>query len=200
MLARRRFAPALAALAAAGATCLGLSAPALARQSAGCGPVRHYSGSGAASLGNLSLARDSTLSWTNDGYVFQVNSSAGMPVNSEAHSGTAMVGRGKLEHLSVTAIGSWKMRFTPLCPGKHAAAKAARRLSGTGSKEIGALTITRTSRITWTSAGDLFLFLARGGMIVNSTAHRGSTVLAPGTYQGVEVKAYGAWTIAITQV
>lgn len=46
--------------------------------------------------------------------------------------------------------------------------------------------------------GDLFqIFDEEFGIGVNSQGHSGDTVLAPGTYESVEVNALGNWTIKI---
>jgi hypothetical protein len=73
----------------------------------GCGALRSFSGDGGKSLGTLSFPRDSTLSWTNSGAIFQILSSEDVPVNSQAHRGTTVLESGTYKHFQVNAMGSW---------------------------------------------------------------------------------------------
>ena len=52
------------------------------------GEGQSYNGNGGKSLGTITVDKESTLEWTNDGSVFQIYTSEGVPVNSQAHSGT----------------------------------------------------------------------------------------------------------------
>jgi hypothetical protein len=72
-----------------------------------CGAIRTFSGDGGKNLGTLNFARDTTLSWTNSGAIFQIFSSGDVPVNSQAHRGSTVLDPGTYEHFQVNAIGSW---------------------------------------------------------------------------------------------
>lgn len=73
-----------------------------------------YSGNGGKNLGTIDVSSPSTLHWTNDGALIQINDdSAGIAVNSEAHSGTTAVEPGTYKNVSVNAIGNWKITVKP---------------------------------------------------------------------------------------
>ena len=158
-----------------------------------CGAVRTFSGNGGKSLGTLKFARDSTLLWTNSGAIFQIFTSDDVSVNSQAHRGTTVIDRGTLHHFQINAIGAWKLKFTPRCTAMTNGSKFA----GNGGKNLGTIRIAKTSVLTWTNTGAIFQIFSSDGVPVNSQAHRGTTVLDPGTYSHFQVNAIGDWTISI---
>jgi hypothetical protein len=159
-----------------------------------CGPVKHFSGNGGKSLGTLTFARDSTLTWTNDGAIFQIFSSEAVPVNSQAHKGSTAIDKGAMHKFQVNAIGNWKLTFTPRC---SSAATSGTKFAGDGGKNLGTIKVARESVLTWTNTGAIFQIFTDDGVPVNSQAHRGTTVLDAGTYSHFQVNGIGTWTISI---
>ena len=160
----------------------------------GCGAVSTSPGTAEKNLGTLTFARDSTLSWTNDGAVFQIFSTEGVPVNSQAHRGTTVIDKGSVHKFQVNAIGNWRLTFTPRCSG---AAASSSTFSGNGGKSLGTLHIAKESVLTWTNTGGIFQIFSDEDVPANSQAHRGTTVLDAGTYHHFQVNAIGNWTISI---
>jgi hypothetical protein len=190
----RRLAPVLAVIAAASVAPLSLPAASTASASKVCGAVRHFSGSGGRSLGNLTLARDSVLSWRNDGLAFQVITRDGVPVNSGSHSGTAELGKGTLVRVQITAMGNWAMTITPRCTPPTSAGSYA----GVGGKVFpSVIHVPRASVLTWTSAGGTFMIVANDLIPVNSKARHGTAQLPAGSYSRFIVNATGPWKITI---
>jgi hypothetical protein len=73
-----------------------------------------YSGNGGKNLGTIAVSSSSTLHWTNDGALIEINDdSNGIAVNSEAHSGTTAVDPGTYENVYVNASGDWTITITP---------------------------------------------------------------------------------------
>jgi hypothetical protein len=162
--------------------------------SVSCGAVKHVSGNGGKSLGSLAFPHDSTLTWTNDGAIFQIFSSASVLVNSHAHRGAAVIDKGVQHDFQINAVGNWHLTFTPRCAPATAAPS---RFSGNGGKGLGTIRLSRQSVLSWTNDGPLFQIFANGGVPVNSQAHRGTTVLDAGSYTHFQVNAVGNWTISI---
>jgi FlaG/FlaF family flagellin (archaellin) len=158
-----------------------------------CGAIRTFSGDGGKNLGTLNFARDTTLSWTNSGAIFQIFSSGDIPVNSQAHRGTTALDSGTYKHFQINAIGTWKIKLTPRCVTTTTGSK----FVGNGGKNLGTVHVAKTSVLTWTNTGAIFQIFSSGDVPVNSQAHRGSTVLDPGTYKHFQVNAIGSWTISI---
>ena len=71
--------------------------------------------------------------------------------------------------------------------------------SGNGLKNLGTIEIPTTSTLKWTNDGALFQIFADDGVLANSQAHSGDTVLDSGTYTSVKVNAIGNWTLKITE-
>jgi hypothetical protein len=159
-----------------------------------CGVVRHFAGNGGKNLGTLTFARDSTLTWTNDGDIFQIFSAEGVPVNSQAHRGTTVIDKGSEHKFQVNAIGNWRLTFTPRC---STATTSGSMFSGNGGKNLGTIHVARESVLTWTNSGAIFQIFSDEGVPANSQAHRGTTVLDAGTYHHFQVNAMGTWTISI---
>lgn len=77
--------------------------------------TRRYHGNGGRTLPRFTLAEDSTLKWTNDGDYFGVYDTpdqlAGVPVNSQAHSGETTLDAG--EHkLEINGVGNWTIKIS----------------------------------------------------------------------------------------
>jgi hypothetical protein len=72
-----------------------------------------YHGNGGKNLGTITVTKESNLEWTNDGNFFAVMTSEGVPVNSQAHSGSSVLEAGTYSKFEVNAIGSWTIRITP---------------------------------------------------------------------------------------
>jgi cytoskeletal protein RodZ len=72
-------------------------------------PSRQYSGNGGKTLGDLDFPRGTTMTWTNDGAIFQVldDGSDVVPVNSQAHSGSTVLNGGSYPNFQVNAVGNW---------------------------------------------------------------------------------------------
>ena len=67
-----------------------------------------YSGDGEKNLGTIAVSSSSTLHWTNEGALIQINDdSDAIAVNSEARRGTIAVEPGTYENVYVNASGSW---------------------------------------------------------------------------------------------
>src|SRR4051812_4183120 len=79
----------------------------------GGGGVQSYSGNGGKNLGTIEVPSDSTLEWTNDGDIFQIFTSDGVPVNSQAHHGTTELTAGTHSDFQVNAIGDWTIKIRP---------------------------------------------------------------------------------------
>jgi hypothetical protein len=88
------------------------STPTQATPSGGSG--QSFSGNGGKSLGTITVANDSTLTWTNDGGLFTLNDdSYGIYVNSQGHSGTTAVSAGTYKNVGVNAVGNWTVTISP---------------------------------------------------------------------------------------
>jgi hypothetical protein len=73
-----------------------------------------YSGKKGKNLGTITVSSSSTLHWTNDGALIQINDDGnGIAVNSEAHSGTTAVDPGTYKNVYVNASGDWTITITP---------------------------------------------------------------------------------------
>jgi hypothetical protein len=72
-----------------------------------------FSGNGGENLGTISVEKESTLEWTNDGALFQIITSEDLPVNSQAHSGTTVLEPGTYQHFQINAIGNWTIKIVP---------------------------------------------------------------------------------------
>ena len=77
------------------------------------GEGQSYNGNGGKSLGTITVDKESTLEWTNDGSVFQIYTSEGVPVNSQAHSGTTVLEAGTYKSFQVNAVGNWTIKIVP---------------------------------------------------------------------------------------
>lgn len=87
--------------------------PATTPASAEGGAEQSYSGNGGKILGTIKVARESDLEWTNDGSIFQIFSSEGVPVNSQAHSGGTVLEPGSYGKFQVNAVGNWTIKIVP---------------------------------------------------------------------------------------
>lgn len=87
--------------------------PASPASAEGGGEGQSYSGNGGKSLGTIAVEKESTLEWTNDGSVFQIYTSEGVPVNSQAHSGTTVLEAGTYKSFQVNAVGNWTIKIVP---------------------------------------------------------------------------------------
>jgi hypothetical protein len=73
-----------------------------------------YSGNGGKNLGTITVSSSSTLHWTNDGALIQINDDGhGIAVSSEAQSGTTAVEPGTYENVHVNASGDWTITIKP---------------------------------------------------------------------------------------
>jgi hypothetical protein len=73
-----------------------------------------YSGNGGENLGTITVSSSSTLRWTNDGALIQINDDGhGIAVNSEAQSGTTAVEPGTYKNVRVNASGDWAITIKP---------------------------------------------------------------------------------------
>jgi hypothetical protein len=93
----------------------------------GCGgstktATHEYSGSGPKNLGDITVARKSTLKWTNDGPYFgilttpigsELGTSVPKIVSSYGHSGTTVLEKGTYERSFVNAVGNWTIKIVP---------------------------------------------------------------------------------------
>lgn len=78
--------------------------------------VLRYAGMGVLELGTVRIPKDSTITWTNDGQLFQIipaSVKVQSPVNSMAHSGTAQIKKGAYHGFLINAVGHWKVTITP---------------------------------------------------------------------------------------
>ena len=77
--------------------------------------TQRFSGNGGKNLGTIKVPTDSTLTWTCDGDIFSVRgeSSLGIFVNSQAHSGDSAVAAGTYTGVLVNAIGNWTITIAP---------------------------------------------------------------------------------------
>jgi hypothetical protein len=80
--------------------------------------TQSFSGNGSKNLGTITVASESTLTWTNDGDVFAVgsdlnpsNPSDYLSVSSQAHGGDSAVAAGTYSNVRVIAGGNWKIRI-----------------------------------------------------------------------------------------
>jgi hypothetical protein len=76
-----------------------------------------YSGSGPKNLGEITVAKESTLKWTNNGLYFGIEAGTIVPnslaVNHYAHSGTTILEKGTYETFYVNAVGDWTIKIVP---------------------------------------------------------------------------------------
>jgi hypothetical protein len=78
-------------------------------------PASHplsYAGNGGKTLPPVTIHRDSKLTWTNDGTIFQVYTGSGVPVNSQAHSGNTYLPAGRYT-FQINAVGNWTIEIKP---------------------------------------------------------------------------------------
>jgi hypothetical protein len=74
---------------------------------------QEYSGSGGKNLGEITVAKESTLEWTNDGAYLGIYTDKGVPVNSYAHSGTTVLEAATYSKFYVNALGNWTIKIVP---------------------------------------------------------------------------------------
>lgn len=79
---------------------------------------------------------------------------------------------------------------------------APQHFSGNGTENLGVVTITTASTLTWTDNGGFFAIYAYNQqgipeVPVNSQGSSGTSVLAAGTYPKFQINAIGNWTITI---
>jgi hypothetical protein len=72
-----------------------------------------FNGNGGKNLGTITVEKESTLEWTNDGALFQIITSEELPVNSQAHSGSTVLEPGTYQHFQINAIGNWTIKILP---------------------------------------------------------------------------------------
>jgi hypothetical protein len=78
------------------------------------GEVQTFSGNGGKNLGNIEISSDSTLSWTNDGGVFQIFANEyEVLVNSAGHSGDTFLPTNTYSSMQTNAVGNWTIRIEP---------------------------------------------------------------------------------------
>lgn len=87
--------------------------PASPANSEGNGASQSYNGNGGKNLGTITVEKESTLEWTNDGSIFQIFTSENVPVNSQAHSGTTVLEAGTYKNFQVNADGNWTINIVP---------------------------------------------------------------------------------------
>jgi hypothetical protein len=73
-----------------------------------------YSGDQGKNLGTITVSSSSTLHWTNDGALIQINDDGhGIAVDSKAHSGTTAIEPGTYKNVNVNASGDWTIDIKP---------------------------------------------------------------------------------------
>jgi hypothetical protein len=87
--------------------------PAESSGSGSSGEAQTFSGNGGKNLGTITVEKESTLEWTNDGSVFQLYTSESVPVNSQAHSGSSVLEPGSYKSFQVNAVGNWTIKIVP---------------------------------------------------------------------------------------
>jgi hypothetical protein len=100
-------------------------------------------------------------------------------------------------HTRTVTVTSAAKTPPAVTPGGNGESEETRSFTGSGSKTIGTLTLSRRSALEWTSDGQSLQVSATESVLVNSGAHSGTTSLEPGTYRNVQVNADGNWTIKI---
>ena len=76
--------------------------------------VQTFSGNGGENLGNIEVPADSTLSWTNDGGIFQIFANEyEVLVNSQGHSGNTFLSAGTYSSMQTNAVGNWTITIEP---------------------------------------------------------------------------------------
>ncbi|WP_217925008.1 hypothetical protein [Miltoncostaea oceani] len=75
--------------------------------------ARTFEGNGSRNIGNLTLAEDATLRWTNNGDLIQifVDEPFNVLLNSQGPSGETFVAAGTYNGITVNAIGDWTLSF-----------------------------------------------------------------------------------------
>jgi glucodextranase-like protein/uncharacterized protein DUF2510 len=81
-------------------------------------------------------------------------------------------------------------------------AAATQSFSGSGSKNIGTITVDEESILEWTNSGDpefrnMLIYDADFGINVGSEAGSGDTVVPPGTYHNITVAGDDSWSLTI---
>jgi hypothetical protein len=74
---------------------------------------RLFIGGGDASLGTITVEKESTIEWTNHGFYFAIFTNEGISVNSYAHSGRSVLQAGTYTKFLVNALGSWTINIVP---------------------------------------------------------------------------------------
>jgi hypothetical protein len=88
--------------------------PASSESSSSSGEAQAFSGNGGKNLGNIEVATDSTLTWTNDGGIFQLFANEfDVLVNSQGHSGDTFLPAGTYSSMETNAVGDWTITIEP---------------------------------------------------------------------------------------
>jgi hypothetical protein len=73
-----------------------------------------FSGNGVKSLGTITVEKESTIAWTNDGPFFSIlANSTEVHVTSSAHSGTSVLEAGTYHQFEISADGNWTIKIAP---------------------------------------------------------------------------------------
>jgi hypothetical protein len=75
--------------------------------------VQSFSGNGGKNLGTIRVEKESNIEWTDDGGYFSMYTSSGIPVNSQAHSGTSVLEAGNYSGVQINALGNWTIKIVP---------------------------------------------------------------------------------------
>jgi hypothetical protein len=77
------------------------------------GEGKSFIGNRDQNLGPITVERESTIEWTNDGFFFGIYTNQGVPVNSHAHSGASVLAAGTYTKFLVNALGNWTIKIVP---------------------------------------------------------------------------------------
>jgi hypothetical protein len=103
----------LSAMAIAGLTaCGGGSGTTTATTTTG-NEGKSFIGNRTENLGPITIEKESTIEWTNDGFYFAIFTNEGVPVNSYAHGGTAVLKASTYTKFLVNALGRWTIKIVP---------------------------------------------------------------------------------------
>jgi hypothetical protein len=77
------------------------------------GEGKSFIGNNNQNLGPITVEKESTIEWTNDGFFIGIYTNQGVPVNSYAHSGTSVLAPGTYTRFLVNALGNWTIKIVP---------------------------------------------------------------------------------------
>jgi hypothetical protein len=77
------------------------------------GEGKSFIGNRDQNLAPITVDKESTIEWTNDGFFFAIFTNQGVAVNSRAHSGASVLAAGTYTRFLINALGNWTIKIVP---------------------------------------------------------------------------------------